>query len=159
MSSDVALDASDLARFIDAFRLIPDKARREMGVTLGKATRDIRERARKNHRFKSRTARLERAIQSQVDKDALTGYVYIDGHAASYGRYVHEGTKPHLIRPRNRKMLRWATRGGNFAFASIVKHPGTAPDQFLYNAANDLREKILGDIQATATRIFEEAFK
>lgn len=158
MSSDVSLDASDLTRFIDAFRLIPDKARREMGITLGKATRDVRERARKHHKFKSRTARLERAIQSDVDKDTLTGRVYIDSHAAPYGRYVHEGTKPHMILPRKRKMLRWVAQGG-FAFASKVRHPGTSPDQFLYNAANSLRDKILNDVQATATRIFEEAFK
>ena len=35
----------------------------------------------------------------------------------------HEGTDPFTIRPRNRKVLRFAVVGG-FAFARFVEHPG-----------------------------------
>jgi|SRR5450759_4446143 len=42
----------------------------------------------------------------------------------------HEGTKPHIIRPRNAKILAfWA--GGSLVFRHVVHHPGTQPNRYL----------------------------
>lgn len=71
-----------------------------------------------------------------------------DSRIAPYARFVHDGTKPHVIFPRRasgspgapgaggsgRKMLRWAA-GGKFQFARSVKHPGTKPDRWMDRAA------------------------
>ena len=70
------------------------------------------------------------------------------------GAFLERGTKPHIIRPKNRKTLRWpaqgtpTTLGGRartgavrrlgsaaFAFAKIVHHPGTKAQPFLIPAA------------------------
>lgn len=61
--------------------------------------------------------------------------------AAKGGDYVEDGTRPHVIRPRNARALRFqggggristaspnqriATRSGGVVFAKVVHHPGT----------------------------------
>ncbi|ODU07984.1 MAG: hypothetical protein ABS84_14840 [Rubrivivax sp. SCN 71-131] len=62
---------------------------------------------------------------------------------APHARWVHWGARPHVIRPRHKKALRWAN-GGAFVFARVVHHPGHKSDQWLVRAA------------ARAPRIFEQ---
>jgi hypothetical protein len=66
-----------------------------------------------------------------------------DGQLAPYARWVVEGAKPHVIRPRNKKALRWPIPGG-FRFAKKVRHPGYKGDNYVKRAA------------AEAPRIFEQ---
>lgn len=56
----------------------------------------------------------------------------IEDHA-DYALYVHEGTRPHVIRPKNGKALRFNV-GGRTVFAKVVHHPGTGARPFLRNA-------------------------
>lgn len=53
---------------------------------------------------------------------------------ANYAAAVHEGTRPHVIRPRTARALKFQM-GGRTVFASSVNHPGTRPRPFLRNAA------------------------
>lgn len=159
MSASIVVDTGDLTKLIDAFRVIPDKTAEGVRLCLKKGARDIREHAVKHHRFKSRTAKLERAIKSDVDDAAMVGRVFIDDKAAPYGKFVHEGTRSHPIQPRKRKMLRWAISGGGFAFAKHVMHPGATPDQFLYQAAETLRPGIVNSFRNTAVRLMREAIR
>jgi hypothetical protein len=48
-------------------------------------------------------------------------------------RLVLDGTRPHLIRPRNRQYLRFEA-GGDVVFTKLVRHPGTRPNNFLGRA-------------------------
>lgn len=57
-----------------------------------------------------------------------------DARRAPYAYFVHWGTKPHVIRPKDKKVLRWPA-GGAFAFAGEVHHPGYAGDKWLERAA------------------------
>lgn len=63
-----------------------------------------------------------------------------DRQTAPHAVFVHWGTKPHTIKPKKRKMLRFAA-GGSFAFARFVRHPGYKGDPWLVKAADQaLRE-------------------
>lgn len=63
----------------------------------------------------------------------------------NYAGYVEHGTKPHVIRPKNRKALAWGgerrlsgrLRSGASAthFAQKVNHPGTKPKPYLIPGA------------------------
>lgn len=63
----------------------------------------------------------------------------------NYAGYVEHGTKPHVIRPKNRKALAWGgerrlsgrLRAGASAthFAKKVNHPGTKPKPYLIPGA------------------------
>lgn len=47
-----------------------------------------------------------------------------------YGEYVEFGTNPHIIRPKNKKVLHWKN-GTKDVFAKEVHHPGTRPNPFI----------------------------
>ena len=97
-----------------------------------------------------RTAELvEDYIQTQIGPHAKTGTlerslgktripngweIGHDSRVAPYARFVHDGTKPHLIFPNKKKMLRWAG-GGVFHFAKVVHHPGNKPDRWMDRAS------------------------
>jgi len=57
-----------------------------------------------------------------------------DPNRAPHAVFVQLGTRPHEIRPKNKKALRWAS-GGKFFFAGKVKHPGYRGDPYLLDAA------------------------
>lgn len=102
-----------------------------------------------------RTIRLTR-----VTEDTATVEV------AGAGPYLERGTKPHIIRAKPGKTLRWPAKGtpvtlggrartgavrslGNaaFRFASFVRHPGTKAQPFLIPAARKAIETVgLGQI-------------
>lgn len=57
-----------------------------------------------------------------------------------YAQMVHDGTRPHIIRPRTAKALRFVI-GGQVVYARVVHHPGTRARPFLDRA---LREVVGG---------------
>lgn len=60
------------------------------------------------------------------------GYVGTDDPV---GRYVHEGTDPHVILPRNGPYLVfWSAAAGRVVYAKRVMHPGTKPNRWLTEA-------------------------
>jgi HK97 gp10 family phage protein len=73
---------------------------------------------------------------------------------AKYSLYVEEGTRPHIIRPRNAKSLSWTSsgtvtgpRGGsktvnNRFFARVVHHPGTQANPYMKRAVNNTKAKV-----------------
>jgi hypothetical protein len=80
-------------------------------------------------RVGKRTRKLERSIVKRPGADATSAYVDVVAEQP-YARDHHDGTGPHLITPRNRKVLRFPTGTGT-VFAYRVRHPGTAPNRFL----------------------------
>jgi hypothetical protein len=71
----------------------------------------------------------------------------------NYGKYVEFGTPPHVIRPHNKKALKFeigkterlAAKGKNknIVFAKVVRHPGTRPNPFVRNAIQTKLKKII----------------
>lgn len=114
------------------------------------SARTVQEEAQEQHRFTTKTGQLERAIDTTMI-DNTTAMVFVDESVAPYGPFVHQGTKPHEIRPKRKKSLRWVPGGGNsFVFARKVNHPGTRQDPFLYDALERKRGDI-NEIFAKAT--------
>lgn len=114
--------------------------RRAVKNAVERSVNKVQHEATSHHRFTSRTGMLERSVRSEVSGDTH-GIVYLDEGVAKYGVYVHEGTRPHVIKPRNKTVLRWPGKGG-FVFSKIAHHPGTKPDQFLYEALDDCSGEI-----------------
>lgn len=50
---------------------------------------------------------------------------------------VNDGTRPHIIRPRRARALRF-TVNGRVVFARVVNHPGTKPRPFLDRALREV---------------------
>jgi hypothetical protein len=72
----------------------------------------------------------------------------------NYAAYVEYGTRAHIIRPRNKRILRFPAnghsarltgsvrRGGDAVFAREVHHPGTKPRPFLVPGARAALTKV-----------------
>jgi hypothetical protein len=92
---------------------------------------------------------VERYVELEAGKHTKTGALFQsvrkrqvgaawvidhDLQRAPHAVFVHWGTRPHIIRPKNKKALRWPA-GGAFAFAKKVRHPGTKADPWMVRAA------------------------
>lgn len=60
----------------------------------------------------------------------LEGVIVCDHPAV---RFVLDGTRPHIIRPRRARALRFEV-DGRVVFSAFVRHPGTRPNNFLARA-------------------------
>ncbi|AIR80150.1 TPA: HK97 gp10 family phage protein [Campylobacter fetus subsp. venerealis] len=114
-----------------------------------------------------KTGNLKKDIQviSVNDKSILIGNTTL----APYAKFVHYGTKPHIIKIKKAKALAWNSSGqtgsrGTKAFARKVNHPGTKAQPYLENAldrylssggftraktalASEVKSKVISDIK------------
>lgn len=79
--------------------------------------------------FTTRTGQLEGAVNWHPNSDG-SATVYAD---TDYAQFVEEGTRAHVIRPRNGRALRFPVGGGaGFGFARVINHPGSRPHPFFF---------------------------
>ena len=102
--------------------------------------------------FTPRTGHLQQSIRADLSK-VHEGKAEIVADA-SYAPFVEFGTKPHVIKPKRRQSLRWATDSG-YAFAKLVKHPGSKPYPFFRKAI----EEYLSEAEESFTEVFLKALK
>jgi hypothetical protein len=103
-------------------------------VALGATVETQAKRLASGALVKVRTGNLRSTISTSTEATStrITARVLA---AAPYALAVHEGTAPHTIRPRNKKVLCWRPPGGgDLVFARQVKHPGTKARPFLRDA-------------------------
>lgn len=111
------------------FELIGKSAMKALAETAEDAQTYIEGEAAKHNK----TGALVRSVYlRRMSQDAFE--VGHDLQVARHALFVHWGTKPHVIRPKNRKALRWPA-GGRFVFAREVHHPGYKGDPWLVRAA------------------------
>lgn len=72
---------------------------------------------------------------------------------ASYAGFVENGTKPHEIRPRRAKMLRFVQNGA-VRFANLVRHPGTKPRPFMQQARDKAEPLLERNVSEAIDRVF-----
>lgn len=70
------------------------------------------------------------------------------GSDVEYADMVHDGTRPHIIRPRTKQALRFKV-GGRTVFATVVHHPGTRARPFLDRALATVARRRGYDISQT----------
>jgi hypothetical protein len=78
-----------------------------------------------------RTGGLQRSIRRYWTRERGKKLTVAVGSNRSIAALHHDGTKPHVIRARNSKALRYEGTGGEVIFAKSVNHPGTHPNRYL----------------------------
>lgn len=58
-------------------------------------------------------------------------------YESPYGMFVHEGTRPHVIRPKRGNVLAFTPRGSSTVFAREVNHPGTKGQPWLRTSLSE----------------------
>lgn len=104
----------------------------------------VQEEARDNHNYISRTGALEKSTDIRFKDNGLVGEIFLNTKTAKYAPFVHEGSVPHIIKPKNKQALRWVNNGA-FVFAKSVRHPGYKGDAFLYRALES-KTDVISDI-------------
>lgn len=138
---EVKLEGNDISR---ALALVHDRAVKALNVGLKIATREIQNTARSRHKFTTRSGNLERSIQTT--SGYLIGSVDLNKRIAPYGNYIHEGTRDHEVKPKDKKALRYVGAGGRFFFSKGHKVSGIKKDPFIVNAFESRRAEIMNII-------------
>lgn len=81
------------------------------------------------------TGRLRRSISYQAGGQGR----YVVAPAVPYAVAVHEGTRPHEIRPKNKRALFWK---GAAHPLRVVHHPGTRANAFMTRALANSRPQL-----------------
>lgn len=83
------------------------------------------------------TGRLRSSIR--IERRSFLGFraKWTIGSDVEYAGYVNDGTRPHIIRPKNKQVLRFRV-GGQVVFAKVVHHPGTRAQPFLDRALREV---------------------
>lgn len=151
---DVRLEV-DAAALYTAFSKAPERVREHLRIGLKASARDVASHAKEHHGFTTRTGAVERSITSGF-VEPMTATVSV---GSQVGAFIHSGTRPHDILPRNKKALRWAVPGSakGFAFARGVRHPGTKPDPFLHAALAAQEGAIVTRMQGAVASALKEA--
>lgn len=75
-----------------------------------------------------------------ADDDMLVSW---RGKRINYATFVLFGTRPHLIKAKNRKALRFSYKNlDEFVYRKSVRHPGYKGDDFLHSAAKKVFENL-----------------
>jgi hypothetical protein len=83
------------------------------------------------------TGRLRASIRIEARRTLTFRSVYTVGSDVEYARMVHDGTRPHVIRPKTANVLRFRV-GGRWVYAKVVHHPGTKARPFLDRAVREV---------------------
>jgi len=75
------------------------------------------------------TGRLRNSIKVSPDADGIIIFM------VEYAKFVEFGSAPHIIKPKDKKALRFkgTKKGKGFIFAKEVHHPGSRPQPFIRN--------------------------
>ena len=110
--------------------------------------RNLENEAKANAPWKDRTGHAIQGLHG--DAKMNDGEITISlSHGVEYGGILEEGSKPHIIRPKNKKALYW--KGADHP-VKLVHHPGTKK----YATVGPTMEKNKYKIRDDVIRLWEE---
>ena len=155
---DIRVDAAELIRSL-----------RQLGPSLEAAARNIlteaasfaADAARTSPSFKDRTGALRgsirRIVRGNFHQSVGAGMA---GPSIGYAQWVQDGTRPHIIRARNVRYLRFI-QDGVVRYATQVQHPGTPGHRpthykpgFMTDSQNEAEQMIPQFIESNLSRLF-----
>lgn len=138
MAAQVKITIKNMDAILLAWKVAPRKMAEGVHTAIAKTVLKIeREAKREAPVNKVRGGgNLRQSISSRMTGMA-SGVVEV---GAEYGVFVHEGTRPHTITVRGRKVL--ANKRTGQVFGRTVNHPGTKANPFLQRAADNSEQEI-----------------
>ncbi|MCT4593178.1 MAG: hypothetical protein N4A57_02740 [Anaeromicrobium sp.] len=106
-----------------SFEVLNHIARKKAGmhVLCNLISRDLEGQAKHNANWKDRTSNARQGLKGGVEGGPNLYSIYLS-HGVDYGEILEEGSKPHIIKPKNKKALYWK---GAAHPVKQVHHPGT----------------------------------
>lgn len=116
-----------------ALKDAPAELVKALRIEWGIIGKEIQKEARLNHKYTTRSGNLDRSVSYRTEPNAKGLTMFLNRGVAPYGAAVHDGSRPHTIRPKTKKAL----SNGTELFGKRVNHPGTTADPFLLDAVKN----------------------
>lgn len=123
--ANISIKLKNADKILQAFKQAPQQASKGIQKAVEQTVLLVNKTAKRT--APSNTAELRKSIRSSVN--GMSGSVEV---GISYAVAVHEGTRPHIIVPKNKKAL--ANKRTGQMFGKRVNHPGTKAQPFLREA-------------------------
>lgn|GEM_PF-2338014 len=150
------MDAINIRGLVKQHKHFVQRLTRALDLSLERSTELAEQHVRRYSKFKQRSVRsLKNTTETRVVRTARGRVVSIKS-PKRYASFVEFGTRPHIIRARKSKFLVFRGRSGALVFRRSVKHPGTKPTHFLWNATNAAYRFSIQDMTERAGRLAKE---
>ena len=138
----IKIDTSEIDKFVIDLKGTSEDIRSDIQKVLKKSGFNIEARAKRNitNNGSIKTGHLRRGITTDVGNMEVT----VHTSNIKYARGVEEGTRSHIIRPKNKKALYW--KGAKHPVKQ-VNHPGSKAKPYLIPAFNSEKDKIIKDLE------------
>ena len=138
----IKFDTSEVDKFVIDLKGTSENIRSDVQKVLKKSGFNIEARAKRNitNNGSVKTGHLRRGITTDVGNMEVT----VHTSNIKYARGVEEGTRPHIIKAKNKKALYW--KGAKHPVKS-VRHPGSRAKPFLIPAFEKEKEVIMKDLE------------
>ena len=138
----IKFDTSEIDKFVIDLKDTSEDIRSDIQNVIKKAGFNIERNAKQNiaNNGSVVTGHLMRGITTDVGNMEVT----IHTSNVKYARGVEEGTRPHIIRAKNKKALYW--KGAKHPVKS-VRHPGSRAKPFLIPAFEKEKEVLIKDLK------------
>ncbi len=147
MNIKLVLDTTEFDRFVKEYPLIIIE---EMNSAIEKSA----------YKIESMAKQEAPAVSGKLRQKIMTSLSYLKGVVSAnalYSIYVHEGTKPHIITPKTKKVL--ADKRKRIIFGKRVRHPGTEPNRFMLRAVEKSKNTIEGYFQKALENTIRKAIR
>jgi hypothetical protein len=172
MEFQLQVDASDIEAAWGA--MVMEFARGTVrGLVMG--LKEGEQAALSTGRWKDRTGETRRNTRGTVDFLTVNGGAGQLNSLVKHASFLEEGTKPHLIRPKegagfvgplqqgqsrrgktdigtHRVALRWHDDGGQVHFARVVHHPGTQATGYMAAGVQQLERTFLRELEVSVAK-------
>lgn len=153
MPTEIEIDPSDLEDGIgELTSALDDELHRSLAISADMVEREAKLLAPR------RTGALHDSIRATPPTGSFASGTLESGVQADapHASPVHDGSRPHVIRPIYGRALRF-TAGGQVVFARSVNHPGNAPHPFLDQALDARAEDVAAELCDAHDRAMERA--
>ena len=130
----IKIDSSDLNKFSVILRELPDEIKNDVRKVVKNSAFNIERNAKSSASVK--TGHLKRSISTKMGDMEAT----IHTSNLKYAPMVEFGTRPHIIRAKNKKALYW--KGARHPVKS-VRHPGSKAKPYLIPAFEKEKDQFL----------------
>ena len=138
----IKFDTSEIDKFVIDLKGASEDIRSDIQKVLKKSGFNIEAKAKLNiaNNGSVKTGHLRRGITTDIGNMEVT----VHTSNIKYARGVEEGTRPHVIRAKNKKALYW--KGAKHPVKS-VRHPGSRAKPFLIPAFEKEKEVLIRDLE------------
>ena len=138
----IKFDTSEIDKFVIDLKGTNEDIRSDVQKVLKKSGFNIEAKAKLNiaNNGSVKTGHLRRGITTDVGNMEVT----VHTSNIKYARGVEEGTRPHIIKAKNKKALYW--KGAKHPVKS-VRHPGSRAKPFLIPAFEKEKEVLIRDLE------------